>query len=92
MPMYDFDCDACGERFEALVSTDTHTTECPLCGSGETRRIISTFGTPWRFVKTPGAARQQEVRNAKLHSDTKARFKDTMRKVREAKKGGGQKQ
>ena len=89
MPMYEFDCDACGERFEDLVAVGTESTECRLCGSAGTRRVLSTPGAPWKLVKTPGAAKQQEARNAKLHADTKARFKETRRKAREAKKGGG---
>jgi len=87
--MYEFDCDACGERFEALVPADTRTTECRLCGSAETHRVLSAPGAPWKLVKTVGAARQQEARNAKLHAETKRRFKETRQKAREAKKGGG---
>jgi len=89
MPMYEFDCEACGERFEDLVPVGTQTAECRLCGSGDTQRVLSAQGAPWKLVKGVGAARQQEVRNAKLHAETKARFKETRRKAREAKKGGG---
>jgi putative FmdB family regulatory protein len=91
MPMYEFDCEACGERFEDLVPVDTETTECRFCGSRETLRVLSAPGAPWKLVKTVGAAKQQEARNAKLHAETKARFKETRRKAREAKKGGGAK-
>ncbi len=89
MPMYEFDCSACGERFEDLVAVGTERTECRLCGSEKTERVLSAQGAPWKLVKTVGAARQQEVRNAKLHADTKAQFKERRRKAREAKKGGG---
>ncbi len=89
MPMYEFDCGACGERFEDLVPAGTQTTECRLCGSGETQRVLSAPGAPWKLVKTRGSARRQEAQNAKLHSATKAQFKETRRKAREAKEGGG---
>ena len=89
MPMYEFDCEACGERFEDLVAVDTQTTECRHCGSASTHRVLSAPGAPWKLVKTVGAARRQEARNAKLHSATKAQFKERRRKAREAKKGGG---
>src|SRR5688500_17338067 len=89
MPRYEFDCDACGERFEDLVAAGTDKTECRLCGSPETRRVLSAPGAPWKLVKTVGAARRQEARNAKLHAETKRRFKETRQKAREAKKGGG---
>jgi putative FmdB family regulatory protein len=89
MPMYEFDCDACGERFEDLVAVGTESTECRNCGSAKTSRVFSAPGAPWKLVKTPGAAKRQEARNAKLHAATKARFKESRRKAREAKKGGG---
>jgi len=45
MPLYEYECDECGERFEALVSAgkkdDTKT--CPECGCAETKRVPSTF-------------------------------------------------
>ncbi len=89
MPMYEFDCEACGERFEDLVPMDTETTECRLCGSaGHPPGPLGARARPWKLVKTVGAARQQEARNAKLHAETKAKFKETRRKAREAKKGG----
>ena len=91
MPMYEFDCDACGERFEDLVAVGTESTECRLCGSAETHRVLSVPGAPWKLVKTVGAARQQEARNAKLHAETKTRFKESRQKAREARKGGGAK-
>jgi len=87
--MYEFDCDACGERFEDLVPAGTETAECRVCGASETHRVLSVPGAPWKLVKTVGAARQQEAKNAKLHADTKAQFKETRRKARDAKKGGG---
>ena len=89
MPMYEFDCDACGERFEDLVPVGTESTGCRLCGSQATHRVLSAPGAPWKLVKTAGAARRQEARNAKLHAETKARFKESRRNAREAKKGGG---
>lgn len=90
MPMYEFDCAECGERFEDLVPAGTESIECRHCGSERTRRALSAPSSAWKLVKTPGAARQQEIRNAKLHSETKARFKEARRKARESKpKGGG---
>lgn len=92
MPIYEFDCEECGERFEDLVPAGSETVTCRHCGSERTRRVLSTPSPAWKLVKTKGAARQQEVRNAKLHSDTKARFKETRQKAREAKKQGAKKQ
>jgi len=93
MPIYEFECEECGAEFEDLVAAGTEAAPCPECGSGRSRRRFSAPAGPYKLVKTPGAARQQEARNAKLKAATKARFKETRRKQREAraarKKGGG---
>lgn len=42
MPMYDFLCTACGEKFEELVLTkDAASPVCPQCGSTATERQMS---------------------------------------------------
>lgn len=45
MPLYEYECGDCGERFEALVSASTkdEARACPECGSEETTRVPSTF-------------------------------------------------
>jgi putative FmdB family regulatory protein len=42
MPVYDYDCAACGRRFEVVhgVHVDGPAT-CPLCGKGPVRKAIS---------------------------------------------------
>ena len=42
MPLYDYDCAACGRRFEVIhgVHADGPTT-CPLCGKGPVRKAIT---------------------------------------------------
>jgi putative FmdB family regulatory protein len=42
MPVYDYDCAACGRRFEVIhgVHVDGPTT-CPFCGKGPVRKAIS---------------------------------------------------
>ncbi len=45
MPIYEFDCQACGEPFEELVFSTTavkHLT-CPSCGSPKIKKKLSTF-------------------------------------------------
>ena len=38
VPIYEFRCQACGERFEAPVDLGTEAVECRLCGVAEARR------------------------------------------------------
>ncbi|MGI5816861.1 MAG: FmdB family zinc ribbon protein [Armatimonadota bacterium] len=45
MPLYEYECGGCGERFEALVSAKhrDETRTCPACGGEETELVPSTF-------------------------------------------------
>ena len=44
MPVYEYICGACRERFEQLVSmADRDGVSCPECGSGQVQRAISVF-------------------------------------------------
>src|ERR1700744_1441027 len=46
MPIYEFECEECGERFEELVAASAGNAPCPACGSARTRRLISTVSPP----------------------------------------------
>jgi putative FmdB family regulatory protein len=41
MPIYEFECAACGSRFEELVALDAAAPPCPKCGAPEPRRMLS---------------------------------------------------
>ena len=45
MPVYEFDCSKCGERFEVMGSYAEREKEhaCPKCGSSEVKQAISLF-------------------------------------------------
>ena len=45
VPLYEFACATCDSKFERLMSFESATgaVNCPSCGSGESRRLISTF-------------------------------------------------
>jgi putative FmdB family regulatory protein len=53
MPLYDYDCSACGRRFELVHGVHAEPPDvCPLCGSGPIRKAISApaihyKGTGW---------------------------------------------
>ena len=46
MPVYEYVCDECGERFEVFVRSPTKkgVYTCPHCGSEEVHKAISLFG------------------------------------------------
>jgi putative FmdB family regulatory protein len=46
MPLYEYVCRQCGERFEKLVrASDAQTVACPRCESASVTRAFSTFAT-----------------------------------------------
>ena len=91
MPIYEFECEDCGAEFEEIVSAGTASTACRQCGSQRTTRRYSAQASAFKLVKSPGAARVQEARNAKLRKTTKANFKQRRQAAREARRarGGG---
>ena len=46
MPIYEYSCGDCGEKFEKLVrlSDSTPDIECPKCGSKNAKKALSLFG------------------------------------------------
>lgn len=89
VPVYEFQCERCGERFDALVDPGTQSTPCRACGHPDTRRVFSAPAAPMRLVKSRGETRKQERRNAQLRERTKARFKEARRRARARREGGG---
>jgi putative FmdB family regulatory protein len=88
VPIYEFLCEACGERFEGLVSAGTESFTCPNCGVERTRRVLSAQATPFRLVRTPCGAHKQEARNAQLRARTKEDWKRRRQRARQGPGGG----
>jgi putative FmdB family regulatory protein len=79
MPIYEFECEECGARFEELVAADAPEAACQRCGSARTRRLISTVSPPGR-----------QPRGAAVRSDeSRRRDREAARQDRltEARKG-----
>jgi len=43
MPIYEFQCDDCGQAFEVLAASRTTKVRCTSCDSRRVRRLLSTF-------------------------------------------------
>jgi putative FmdB family regulatory protein len=70
MPLYDYDCSACGRRFEAIHGVDADPpASCPLCGSGPVRKA---FAAPAIHFKGSGWAKK-ERRSAARSKDASAK-------------------
>ncbi len=87
MPIYEFECRTCGERFEALVDAGTETATCKECGVKGAERVLSAQAPPFGLVKPRGEARRQEQRNEQLRKRTKADFKARRKQAREGGQG-----
>lgn len=48
MPMFEYVCRACGERFEEIRSRDLEQPApvCPACGSEQVIKLFSSFASP----------------------------------------------
>ena len=63
MPLYDYDCAACGRRFEVIHGVnDPAPEQCPLCGSGPVRKA---FAAPAIHFKGSGWAKKERRAAAK---------------------------
>lgn len=62
MPVYEFECEECGRRFEELTGSETRALPCPECGSEQTRRLLSRVSPAGR-----------QPRGAKVRSDESRR-------------------
>ena len=85
MPAYDYDCAACGGRFEIVhgVHSDQPTI-CPLCGSGPIRKAISA---PAIHYKGSGWA-QKERHATPSSSGSKSTSEETSSGDADSKPGG----
>jgi putative FmdB family regulatory protein len=66
MPIYEFECEECGTRFEELVAAGG-TVPCPACGAERTRRLYSAVSPPGRRPRG-AAVRSDESRRRERES------------------------
>jgi len=60
MPIYEFECEDCGARFEELVGAEG-AAPCPACGAERARRLYSPVSPPGRQPRG-AAVRSGEAR------------------------------
>ncbi len=67
MPVYEYECSACGGRFEAIQKfSDPLLTECRLCKKGTVRKVLSPTafvlkGSGWYATDYPSADRKKSA-------------------------------
>jgi putative FmdB family regulatory protein len=87
MPIYEFECGGCGERFEELVAAGTESASCPACGTENAERRLSSFGLSRQ--PTLNQRRRMEDARGTNRDGARQRFKRDLAKRRERKPGAG---
>jgi len=66
MPVYEYDCEACGERFDKLVFSKAlgSLIQCPQCGSDQVSKRLSLI------AGTSGGSRENGVSPAACTTST----------------------
>ena len=56
MPIYEYVCDHCGERYERIVKNENQAVTCPKCASAKHTIQLSVFASPSGSAKSPGGS------------------------------------
>jgi putative FmdB family regulatory protein len=82
MPIYEFECEQCGRRFDELLAAEDRPPPCPTCGSDAVRRRLSDFSPPGRQPRGPGV-RGEEARRREREAGHRERLaRDRARRAR----------
>lgn len=78
MPIFEFECERCGERFEELIAAEA-AVACPACGSADARRLYSSVSPPGRQPRG-AAVRSDESRRGEREAARGERLEAARRK------------
>ncbi len=77
MPNYDYECGACGERFESFETADATVIECRICGAPGAERKITGFGLLSR-QPTTNQQRRMETKRGTDRGGARERFQRSL--------------
>jgi putative FmdB family regulatory protein len=81
MPLYEYECDACGQRFELIQKfSDAAPAQCAKCGKGPVHRLLSSpafqfKGTGWYVTDYAQKGKPDTSTGSAGKSDAKAETK-----------------
>lgn len=55
MPIYEYECNDCSEKFELLVYSSDEKSICEKCGSADLKRLLSCFAAAGTSSDTAGS-------------------------------------
>jgi putative FmdB family regulatory protein len=79
MPIYEFECEGCGARFEDLVAAGDATVACPECGAARARRLLSNVSPPGRQPRG-AAVRSDESQRREREAARQDRIAESRKK------------
>jgi len=83
MPIYEFECEECGHRFEELVPrSDAPAPACPSCGSGPVRRLLSQVSPPGRQPRGAGVRSDESRRGEREAGHQERLARDRAKRAR----------
>jgi putative FmdB family regulatory protein len=89
VPLYEFDCETCGARFEEIVPAGC-TVPCPACGGERVSRVFSQIAPPRVPVGLFGkAAAESNARRKEREAQKKERFVEQRKRKRGEGPPGG---
>jgi putative FmdB family regulatory protein len=81
MPIYEFECEECGARFEELMPVGMSQVTCPDCASTRTSRIYSVLSPPGRQPRG-AAVRSGESQRREREAARQDRIAESRKKRR----------
>jgi putative FmdB family regulatory protein len=81
MPLYEYQCDACGARFELIRKfSDPPLTTCPKCGQEKVRKLVSSpafhlKGAGWYATDYARKSDEGSGSGGKAHGESKSEDK-----------------
>jgi putative FmdB family regulatory protein len=79
MPVYEYECGSCGNRFDELVEVGGAPPPCPECGAAESRRRYTAPAPPGR-VPRGARVRDADARRAERAAARGERLAETKKK------------
>jgi putative FmdB family regulatory protein len=73
MPIYEFECEECGIRFDELIAAESAPPPCPRCSSVRVMRLFSSVAPPGRQPRGPGV-RSDESRRGEREAGHRERL------------------
>ena len=95
MPIYEYQCEQCGTRFEEIQQmSDPNVEQCPNCGKGPVRRLLSSpaiqfKGSGWYVTDYAGKGKPDSAsvestdksKTAKVDTDNKKKHYRKQEKI-----------